>query len=139
MTKKNAGHGIVVVGGQWGDEGKGRIVDSLSADCALTVRFHGGNNAGHSLHFDGKSLVLHLIPCGIVRATNIAVIGNGVVIDPEVLLKEMNDFGILIESSIFRLFQDFLEENKSLFELFMKNILLIERNLSIIFQKRRRD
>jgi adenylosuccinate synthase len=91
MTKKNAGHGIVVVGGQWGDEGKGRIVDSLSADCALTVRFHGGNNAGHSLHFDGKSLVLHLIPCGIVRATNIAVIGNGVVIDPEVLLKEMND------------------------------------------------
>lgn len=88
---KKKGHGTVVVGGQWGDEGKGRIVDIIANTCTATVRYHGGNNAGHSLHFDNQSLVLHLIPCGIVRKGNIAIIGNGVVIDPEVLFKEMQD------------------------------------------------
>jgi adenylosuccinate synthase len=79
----------VVVGGQWGDEGKGRIVDSLAAKSDVIVRFQGGNNAGHSLHFENQSLVLHLIPCGIVRPDKIAVIGNGVVIDPLVLFEEI--------------------------------------------------
>ncbi len=88
---KKKGYGIVVVGAQWGDEGKGRIVDTLASTCDATVRYHGGNNAGHSLHFNDQSLVLHLIPCGIVREGNIAIIGNGVVIDPEALLKEMDD------------------------------------------------
>ena len=81
--------GIVVVGGQWGDEGKGRIVDSLALKSDVIARFQGGNNAGHSLHFENKSLVLHLIPCGIVRPNKIAVIGNGVVIDPKVLFEEI--------------------------------------------------
>lgn len=91
MATEKVGHGVVVVGGQWGDEGKGRIVDCLAEKSDMTVRFHGGNNAGHSLHFDTTSLVLHLIPCGIVRPNNVSVIGNGVVIDPEVLLMEMNE------------------------------------------------
>jgi len=81
--------GIVVVGGQWGDEGKGRIVDSLASKSDIIVRFQGGNNAGHSLHFEHQSLVLHLIPCGIVRPGKIAVIGNGVVVDPRVLFEEI--------------------------------------------------
>ena len=83
--------GIVVIGGQWGDEGKGRIVDSLASKSDVIVRFQGGNNAGHSLHFENKSLVLHLIPCGIVRPGKIAVIGNGVVIDPDVLFEEIEN------------------------------------------------
>lgn len=95
MAAEKVGHGIVVVGGQWGDEGKGRIVDCLAEKSDMTVRFHGGNNAGHSLHFDTTSLVLHLIPCGIVRPNNVSVIGNGVVIDPEVLLQEMDDLRCL--------------------------------------------
>lgn len=90
MAQKLAGPGIVVVGGQWGDEGKGRIVDSLSADVDAVARFHGGNNAGHSLHIGEQSLVLHLIPCGIMRPDKICLIGNGVVIDPDVLLGEMD-------------------------------------------------
>ncbi|MCA9508016.1 MAG: adenylosuccinate synthase [Myxococcales bacterium] len=90
MKTVKSGYGIVVVGGQWGDEGKGRIVDILAQDCDITVRFHGGNNAGHSLHFENKSIVLHVIPCGIVRSRNVSVIANGVVIDPEVLLKEID-------------------------------------------------
>lgn len=87
---KNFKQGIVVVGGQWGDEGKGRIVDSISEHCDIVVRFHGGNNAGHSLHYDNKSIVLHLIPCGIVRENKLSLIGNGVVIDPDVLLQEID-------------------------------------------------
>lgn len=82
------GLGVVVVGGQWGDEGKGRIVDALAKECDVTVRFQGGNNAGHSLYFGEKSVVLHLIPCGVVTGRR-SLIGNGVVIDPEVLLHEM--------------------------------------------------
>ena len=81
--------GIILTGGQWGDEGKGRIVDVLSEDCDIVVRFQGGNNAGHSLHIGDQTTVLHLIPCGIMREDKVCVIGNGVVIDPLILLKEM--------------------------------------------------
>jgi adenylosuccinate synthase len=89
MAIRFNGQGVVVVGGQWGDEGKGRIVDSLAHDCDVIVRFQGGNNAGHSLHIGDQSIVLHLIPCGIMREGKVCVIGNGVVIDPEVLFKEI--------------------------------------------------
>ena len=87
--RTDTGYGLVVAGGQWGDEGKGRVVDILAEKFSVSVRYHGGNNAGHSLHYDGKSIVLHLIPCGIVRPGSVAIIGNGVVVDPEVLFEEM--------------------------------------------------
>lgn len=80
---------VVCVGGQWGDEGKGRIVDILSRDCDIVVRFQGGNNAGHTLVVDGVRTVLHLIPSGILHKDKVCVIGPGVVIDPEVLLQEI--------------------------------------------------
>ena len=81
---------MVIVGAQWGDEGKGKIVDLLSCDIAAVVRFQGGNNAGHTVIVGGKKYVLHLIPSGILHPGKICLIGNGVVLDPAVLLKEMD-------------------------------------------------
>lgn len=81
----------VVVGAQWGDEGKGKIVDHLSQDADYVVRYQGGANAGHTLKFDGKKIVLHLIPSGIFNGSAKCVIGNGVVIDPQALLKEIEE------------------------------------------------
>jgi adenylosuccinate synthase len=80
----------VVVGAQWGDEGKGKIVDILAAKSDIIVRFAGGNNAGHTLVVDGERYALHLIPSGIMYKDKKCIIGNGVVIDPEVLLSEMD-------------------------------------------------
>lgn len=80
---------IVVVGTQWGDEGKGKVVDVLSRDCELVVRFQGGNNAGHTLVVEGIKSVFHLIPSGILREDCRCIIGPGVVVDPEVLLGEI--------------------------------------------------
>jgi adenylosuccinate synthase len=85
MTKKN----VVVVGTQWGDEGKGKIVDLLTDRVAAVVRFQGGHNAGHTLVIEGKKTVLHLIPSGILRDDVICMIGNGVVLAPDALEKEM--------------------------------------------------
>ncbi len=82
---------IVVVGTQWGDEGKGKIVDLLTADADVIVRFQGGNNAGHTIVFDGQKFILHLIPSGIFHQEKTCLIGNGVVIDPEVLLGEIEN------------------------------------------------
>ncbi|MBN1882604.1 MAG: adenylosuccinate synthase [Deltaproteobacteria bacterium] len=82
---------IVIIGTQWGDEGKGKIVDLLSEQADVIVRFQGGNNAGHTLVVGGKQVILHLIPSGILHAGNLCIIGNGVVIDPAVLVQEMND------------------------------------------------
>ncbi|HJN77976.1 MAG TPA: adenylosuccinate synthase [Myxococcota bacterium] len=82
--------GTVVVGAQWGDEGKGKIVDLLAARAAMVVRFQGGNNAGHTLVVDGEKVVLHLVPSGILNADTLCVIGNGVVVDPGVLLGELD-------------------------------------------------
>ena len=76
----------VVVGAQWGDEGKGKIVDLLSKDADYVVRYQGGANAGHTLEFDDKKIVLHLIPSGIFNGDATCLIGNGVVIDPFALL-----------------------------------------------------
>lgn len=79
----------VVVGAQWGDEGKGKIVDHLSKEADYVVRYQGGANAGHTLKFDGKKVVLHLIPSGIFNGDATCIIGNGVVIDPHALLEEI--------------------------------------------------
>jgi adenylosuccinate synthase len=82
---------MVVVGTQWGDEGKGKIVDLLSAHADKVVRFQGGNNAGHTLVVSGQRSILHLIPSGILYPDARCLIGNGVVVDPEVLLEEIKD------------------------------------------------
>ena len=79
----------VVVGGFYGDEGKGKIIDYLAADADITVRYSGGNNAGHTIVVDGVKFAFHLIPSGILNKNTKAVIGNGVVVDPKVLLEEM--------------------------------------------------
>jgi adenylosuccinate synthase len=81
---------VVVVGAQWGDEGKGKVVDLLTEHAQVVVRFQGGNNAGHTLVVGGQKTVLHLIPSGILHAGKTCVIGNGVVIDPAVLMKEID-------------------------------------------------
>ena len=81
---------VVVVGSQWGDEGKGKIVDWLSERADIVVRFQGGHNAGHTLVIDGVSYKLSLLPSGVVRSGKLAVIGNGVVIDPHALLAEID-------------------------------------------------
>lgn len=80
---------VAVIGSQWGDEGKGKIVDWLSSRADVVVRFQGGHNAGHTLVIDGVTYKLHLLPSGIVRKGKLSIIGNGVVIDPWALLKEM--------------------------------------------------
>src|SRR5579862_3916945 len=73
---------VAVIGAQWGDEGKGKIVDWLSARADVVVRFQGGHNAGHTLVIDGKTFKLSLLPSGVVRPGKLSVIGNGVVVDP---------------------------------------------------------
>ena len=84
------GKTVVVLGTQWGDEGKGKIVDLLTEQAEAVVRFQGGHNAGHTLVIDGEKTVLHLIPSGILRQNVVCYIGNGVVLSPEALIKEMN-------------------------------------------------
>jgi adenylosuccinate synthase len=81
---------LVVLGAQWGDEGKGKIVDLLAERSDVIVRFHGGNNAGHTLVVGGEKTVLHLVPSGVLHHGKVCVIGNGVVVDPVVLLEEVD-------------------------------------------------
>lgn len=85
------GKNVVVIGTQWGDEGKGKIVDLLTDKAAAVVRFQGGHNAGHTLVIDGEKTVLHLIPSGILREQVLCLIGNGVVVSLEALLTEANE------------------------------------------------
>ncbi len=80
---------VVVVGTQWGDEGKGKIVDLLTEKSDLVIRFQGGNNAGHTLVVGDRKVILHLIPSGILHKEKLCIIGSGVVIDPEILLEEI--------------------------------------------------
>jgi len=82
---------VVVVGSQWGDEGKGKIVDWLSSEADVVVRFQGGHNAGHTLVINGVTYKLRLLPSGIVRKNKISIIGNGVVIDPWAFLEEIEE------------------------------------------------
>ncbi len=82
---------VVVVGAQWGDEGKGKIVDWLTEQAAGVVRFNGGHNAGHTLVINGKKTILRLIPSGIMHATSVCYLGNGVVLSPEAFFKEVDE------------------------------------------------
>jgi len=83
------GKSVVVLGTQWGDEGKGKVVDLLTDRAEFVVRFQGGHNAGHTLVIDGDKTILHLIPSGILREKVYCLIGNSVVLSPEALLEEM--------------------------------------------------
>ncbi|MEH6668945.1 adenylosuccinate synthase [Halopseudomonas sp.] len=85
------GKNVVILGTQWGDEGKGKIVDLLTDQVAAVVRYQGGHNAGHTLVIDGEKTVLHLIPSGILRENVTCFIGNGVVLSPEALMKELKE------------------------------------------------
>ena len=85
---------VVVVGSQWGDEGKGKIVDWLSDQADVVIRFQGGHNAGHTLVVDGVTYKLRLLPSGIVRKNKISIIGNGVVVDPWALLEEIREINL---------------------------------------------
>src|ERR687890_42623 len=82
--------GICIVGAQWGDEGKGKVVDLLAERADVVVRFQGGNNAGHTIVRDGETFKFHLIPSGILYSRTLCVIGNGVVVDPRVLIEELD-------------------------------------------------
>ncbi|MBE5691935.1 MAG: adenylosuccinate synthase, partial [Sutterella sp.] len=85
------GKNVVVIGAQWGDEGKGKIVDWLTERAAGVVRFNGGHNAGHTLVINGKKTILRLIPSGIMHATSTCYIGNGVVFSPEAFFREVDE------------------------------------------------
>lgn len=97
------GKNVVVIGTQWGDEGKGKLVDLLTDQAKAVVRFQGGHNAGHTLVIDGKTTVLHLVPSGVLREGVQCLIGNGVVLSPEALLKEikiLEEAGIPVRSRL---------------------------------------
>lgn len=95
---------VIIIGSQWGDEGKGKIVDLLSEQVGTIVRFQGGNNAGHTVMFGTKTFILHLVPSGILHEKTKCVIGNGMVVDVEELLKELDELtsmGIKSEGRLF--------------------------------------
>ena len=98
---------VVGVGAQWGDEGKGKIVDWLAPRADLVARFQGGNNAGHTLVVDGEKTVLHIVPSGILHPGSINLIGPGVVVDPGALLVELAALGLCADgrAKILRNFQ----------------------------------
>jgi len=94
----------VIVGAQWGDEGKGKIVDVLSENFSVVVRYAGGHNAGHTVIINGKKFILQLVPCGVLRKRCRSVIGNGVVLDPMAFLKEvgaLRDGGVKVDGNLF--------------------------------------
>jgi adenylosuccinate synthase len=98
------GRNVVVIGTQWGDEGKGKIVDLLTEEVSAVVRFQGGHNAGHTLVIEGEKTVLHLIPSGILRTNVQCFIGNGVVLEPHALLKEvvgLEERGVSVRDRLF--------------------------------------
>jgi adenylosuccinate synthase len=100
---------VAIIGAQWGDEGKGKVVDLFTCDADIIVRFQGGNNAGHTLVVDGKKTVLHLIPSGALHPDKLCVIGNGVVVDPQILIEEINDLkaqGHLLDDSLLRISEE---------------------------------
>src|SRR3989338_255162 len=94
----------ILIGAQWGDEGKGKIIDILAAKSDIIVRYQGGNNAGHTVKFGKEKHVLHLIPSGILNPGKICVIGNGVVLDPEALfteIKTLESRGVRVKGRLF--------------------------------------
>jgi adenylosuccinate synthase len=82
---------LAVLGAQWGDEGKGKIVDLLTPHFSIVARYQGGHNAGHTVYVNGKKFILRLIPSGILHAGVTCVIGNGVVVDPQALFSEVDE------------------------------------------------
>jgi adenylosuccinate synthase len=82
---------VAIIGAQWGDEGKGKVVDLFTEDADIIVRYQGGNNAGHTLVVDGAKTVLHLVPSGALHPNKLCVIGNGVVVDPQILIEEIHE------------------------------------------------
>lgn len=100
---------VAVIGAQWGDEGKGKVVDLFSQNADIVVRFQGGNNAGHTLVVNGVKTVLHLVPSGALHPDKVCVIGNGVVVDPEVLLGEiggLKEKGHLLDDSLLKISEE---------------------------------
>ena len=99
---------LVIVGGQWGDEGKGKVVNLLSEGADIVARYQGGHNAGHTVTIGEKKYALHLVPSGILASGKLCVIGNGIVLDPKALIEEMKK----LEESGFkvRAIQEVLEE-----------------------------
>jgi adenylosuccinate synthase len=98
------GKAAVIVGAQWGDEGKGKIVDVLSDGFSIVARYAGGHNAGHTVIVNGKKFILQLVPCGVLRPGRRSVIGNGVVLDPVAFLKEvaaLRDVGTKVDDNLF--------------------------------------
>jgi adenylosuccinate synthase len=98
------GRTAVIVGAQWGDEGKGKIVDVLSENFSIVARYAGGHNAGHTVIINGKKFVLQLVPCGVLRSGCCSVIGNGVVLDPIAFLKEvggLKEAGVKVDGNLF--------------------------------------
>ena len=96
----------IIVGAQWGDEGKGRIVDLFSAQAKVVARFNGGDNAGHTVTVGQQTFKLHLMPSGIIHPHTIAIIGTGVVVNPETLLSEiemLRSYGIKVDETRLRL------------------------------------
>src|SRR2546428_4209448 len=94
----------ILIGAQWGDEGKGKIIDVLTDGADVVVRTQGGNNAGHTVHIKGQKYVLHLVPSGILRKKKVCVIANGVVVDPVSLVEEiegLRKLGIKAEGNLF--------------------------------------
>jgi adenylosuccinate synthase len=117
---------LAVMGLQWGDEGKGKAIDYLANDFDVVVRYQGGHNAGHTIYYQGKKVVLHLLPSGIFSENCVSVIGNGVVVNPLQLIKEIqevNSHGITLDN---------LE-----LSLFAPLILPIHQNLDIVFENSR--
>src|SRR5579872_1493434 len=95
---------IIILGAQWGDEGKGKIVDLFSASFDIVARYQGGHNAGHTVRIGDKKYILKLVPSGILRPDKQAVIGNGLVIDPAALLAEMESLetaGVEVSKNLF--------------------------------------
>jgi adenylosuccinate synthase len=104
VSNLSEGKAAVIVGAQWGDEGKGKIVDVLSEKFAVVARYAGGHNAGHTVIINGKKFVLQLVPCGVLRTGCRSVIGNGVVLDPMAFLKEvcaLRENGVQVDGNLF--------------------------------------
>src|SRR5438270_283288 len=106
----------ILIGAQWGDEGKGKIIDVLTAKADIVVRSQGGNNAGHTVFHRGVKYILHLIPSGILRRSKVCVIGNGVVIDPIALLREIDELRPFVGNTVVYLHRAMERSKKILFE-----------------------
>ena len=119
---------VADIGSQWGDEGKGKIVDWLSSEADIVVRFQGGHNAGHTLVINGVIYKLRLLPSGIVRKQKVSIIGNGVVVDPWALLNEINEMEDLHRH------QEFLYKLLTAKDSFIRT-RIIEQNLTYLNQR----